>query len=64
MFRVGVILNFLYIMSILILKEKIVDHLVFVSILYGICAGILSFTLFFDVFSTIVSYIKVKRYKS
>lgn len=36
MFRVGVILNFLYIMSILILKEKIVDHLVFVSILYGI----------------------------
>lgn len=35
-----------------------------ISILYGICAGILSFTLFFDVFSTIVSYIKVKRYKS
>lgn len=32
-----------------------------ISILYGICASILSFILFFDVLSTIVSYIKVKK---
>lgn len=39
MFRVGVILNFFYIMSIIILKEKIIDHLVLVSILYGISSS-------------------------
>ena len=36
MFRVGVILNFLYIMSIVILKENIVNNIGLVSILYGI----------------------------
>lgn len=36
MFRIGVIFNFIYIMSIVILKEKVVDHLWLMSILYGI----------------------------
>lgn len=36
MFRLGVIINFIYIMSIVILKEKVVDNLWLISILYGI----------------------------
>lgn len=36
MFRIGVIVNFIYIMSIVILKEKVVDNLWLISILYGI----------------------------
>lgn len=36
MFRIGVITNFIYIMSIVILKEKVVDNLWLISILYGI----------------------------
>ena len=36
MFRIGVIANFIYIMSIVILKEKVVDNLWLISILYGI----------------------------
>lgn len=39
MFRIGVILNFFYIMSIIILKEKIINHLGLVSILYGISSS-------------------------
>lgn len=39
MFRLGVILNFFYIMSIIILKEKIIDHLGLISILYGISSS-------------------------
>ena len=36
MFRVGVFLNFFYILSIIILKEKIVDYLWLVAILNGV----------------------------
>ena len=39
MFRIGVILNFFYIMSIIILKEKIIEHLGLISILYGISSS-------------------------
>lgn len=39
MFRIGVILNFFYIMSIIILKEKIINHLGLISILYGISSS-------------------------
>lgn len=39
MFRIGVIFNFFYIMSIIILKEKIINHLEFISILYGISSS-------------------------
>lgn len=39
MFRIGVILNFLYIITIIILKEKIVEHLGLVSVLYGISSS-------------------------
>ncbi len=40
MFRIGVILNFFYILSIIILKEDIVNHIALVSILYGVSAGV------------------------
>jgi hypothetical protein len=40
MFRIGVILNFFYIMSIISLKEEIINHLGLISILYGVSAGI------------------------
>jgi len=40
MFRIGVILNLIYIMTIIILKQKIVDHLLLISILYGISSGL------------------------
>ena len=40
MFRIGVILNFLYIMSIIILKEDIINHLGFISVLYGISSSV------------------------
>lgn len=36
MFRIGVIISFIYIMTIVILKDKVVDHLRLISILYGI----------------------------
>ena len=36
MFRIGVIINFFYIMTIVILKEKVTQHLGLISILYGI----------------------------
>lgn len=36
MFRIGVIFNFIYIISIVILREKVVDNLWLISILYGI----------------------------
>lgn len=39
MFRIGVILNFFYILSIILLKEQIVHHLFFLSILYGLSAS-------------------------
>lgn len=39
MFRIGVIFNFFYILSIIILKEKIVHHLFLLSILYGLSAS-------------------------
>ena len=39
MFRIGVILNFLYIMTIIILREKIVNYLWLISILYGISSS-------------------------
>jgi len=43
MFRLGVILNFAYIMSIIILKEQIIHHLGLLSILYGVSNGIYYF---------------------
>ena len=39
MFRIGIILNFFYIMSIIILKEEIINHLGLISILYGISSS-------------------------
>ena len=39
MCRIGVILNFFYIMSIIILKEKIINNLWLISILYGISSS-------------------------
>lgn len=39
MFRVGVILNFFYILTIIILKENIVNHLALISVLYGISSS-------------------------
>lgn len=39
MFRIGVILNFFYILSIIILKENIINHLALISILYGISSS-------------------------
>ena len=43
MFRLGVILNFVYIMSIIVLKEQIIHHLGLISILYGVSNGIYYF---------------------
>ena len=40
MFRIGVILNCFYILTIIILNEKIVNHLVLISILYGISSSV------------------------
>lgn len=40
MFRIGVILNFFYILAIIILKENIVNHLALISILYGISSSV------------------------
>lgn len=39
MFRIGVILNFIYIMAIIILKENIINHLILISILFGLSSG-------------------------
>lgn len=39
MFRIGVIVNFFYIMAIIILKEKITENLWIISILYGVSAS-------------------------
>lgn len=39
MFRIGVILNFFYILSIIILKENIINYIPLVAILYGLSAG-------------------------
>lgn len=39
MFRIGVILNFIYIMAIVILKENIINHLILISILFGLSSG-------------------------
>ena len=39
MFRIGVIINFIYIMTIILLKEKIIDYLWLISILYGISSS-------------------------
>ena len=39
MFRIGVILNFIYIMAIVILKENIINHLILISILFGFSSG-------------------------
>lgn len=44
MFRVGVIFNFIYIMAIIIFKEKIVDYLWLISILYGVSSSIYWFS--------------------
>ena len=40
MFRIGVMLNFFYILTIIILKENIINHLVLISILYGISSNV------------------------
>ena len=40
MFRIGIILNFFYILAIIILKENIVNHLALISILYGISSSV------------------------
>lgn len=37
-FRLGVVLNFVYILSIVILKEKIINHIALVAFLHGISA--------------------------
>ena len=39
MFRIGVIFNFIYIMTIIILKEKIIEYLGLISIFYGISSS-------------------------
>ncbi len=39
MFRAGIILNFIYILIIILLKEKIINYLPIISILYGISAS-------------------------
>lgn len=38
-FRLGIILNFIYILVIILLKEKIINYLPIISILYGISAS-------------------------
>ena len=38
-FRIGIILNFIYILIIVLLKEKIINYLPIISILYGISAS-------------------------
>lgn len=43
MFRIGVIINFFYIMAIIILKEKLIDNLCLISILYGLSASVYFF---------------------
>ena len=40
MFRIGVITNFFYIMSIVLLREKVVENLWLISILYGISQSV------------------------
>lgn len=40
MFRIGVILNFIYILTIIVLNKNMVNHLVFISILYGLSAAV------------------------
>lgn len=40
MFRIGVILNFFYILAIIILQENIVNHLALISVLYGISSSV------------------------
>lgn len=40
MFRIGVILNFIYILTIIILNKNIVNHLVLISFLYGLSAAV------------------------
>lgn len=39
-FRAGVIINFIYILTIIILKEKIIHHLGLLAILYGLFSGL------------------------
>ena len=39
MFRIGVVLNFIYIITIIILREKIVNYLWLISILYGLSSS-------------------------
>ena len=53
MFRVGVIANFLYIMTIILLKEKIVDHLGLVAVLYGLSSSAYWFSYNFFVINKI-----------
>lgn len=38
-FRIGIILNFIYILIIILLKEKIINYLPIISIIYGISAS-------------------------
>ncbi len=40
MFRIGVILNFIYILTIIILNKNMVNHLGLISILYGLSAAV------------------------
>ena len=40
MFRIGVILNFIYIMTIIVLNKNIVNHLGLISVLYGLSASV------------------------
>lgn len=39
-FRAGVIINFIYILTIIILKERIIQHLWLLAILYGLFSGL------------------------
>ena len=45
-FRIGIILNFIYILIIILLKEKIINYLPIISILYGISASYFPYNLF------------------
>ena len=40
MFRIGVILNFIYILTIIILNKNMVNHLALISFLYGLSAAV------------------------
>lgn len=60
MFRIGVILNFFYILAIIILKENIVNHLALISILYGISSSVYWFPYNLFVINKIDNYYRTE----